>query len=264
MSSGFSILISAIGLLLWTGCATCKVSPKPAREFNISKDAFAFRNELYWEYGYDTNHFWRPHKRQPPPAYALHCFPMARAARCFFYHARFDASLPEIPEPEYKQLVRKIIFRASICPSAPSDRIVIPGFSNLFEFSRKHESLLKTNCGSAARSYFQRGNWRMVFPFTRGNQSKTADSLIRELSEHRLPIVHLVDFPRQRINHSVLIYEVETRPREIVFRFYDPNNPSAPGNLTFSNAITRFSLPQSNYFPGGMVNVYEIEKNFWK
>ena len=56
-----------------------------------TRDAFAFPNELVWEYHFDAAAGQtRSVRRQPPPRYALRCFVLVRAARKFFYHARFD------------------------------------------------------------------------------------------------------------------------------------------------------------------------------
>jgi hypothetical protein len=262
-----SILLSFVfaALLLFAGgCATCDSRDSAVRQFNPKTDGFSFPNELYWEYGYDTNQVWRAHKRQPPPIYALHCFPMVRAARCFLYHARFDPALPRTTDDSYVSRIREIIGRGSRCPSAPENKVIIPGFHDLFEFSSAYEPLLKANCGSAAQSYLQRGNLRMVFPFTRGNQRHTAEALSTNVKNKRFPIVHLVDFPKQKINHFVLVHDLQERPDGLVFLCYDPNSPSGSMELTFDPLGSRFLLPRNNYFPGGRVNVYEVEKNLWK
>ena len=51
------------------------------------------------------------------------------------------------------------------------------GVADLRAFSQAHERLLKDECGSTLESYFQRGHWRMIMPFSRRNQQGFADKL---------------------------------------------------------------------------------------
>jgi hypothetical protein len=122
--------------------------------------------------------------------------------------------------------------------------------------------LLKDECGGAWRSYFQRGNWRMVFPFSRSMQEETAEQLAERLREGRLLVVHLVRFPQQTINHAMLLFDVSETEIAIAFQAYDPNQPGGAVPLTFDRASQTFSLPASNYFHGGRVDVYEIYRSW--
>ena len=121
---------------------------------------------------------------------------------------------------------------------------------------------LKAECGGAWQSYFQRGNWRMVFPFSRASQKKTAGRLLDDLKDNRPPVVHVVRFPQLTVNHAVLVFDAQEAKDKILFSFYDPNQPDCPHTLTFDRASKNFVFPASNYFPGGRVDVYEIYRGW--
>jgi hypothetical protein len=108
------------------------------------------------------------------------------------------------------------------------------------------------------RSYFQRGNWRMIFPFSRGQQEKMARQLVESIRRRRPPVVHVVDFPGLHINHAVMLFDAREGETEIEFSVYDPNDASKPARLKFERAKRRFYFPASFYYAGGRVDVYEI------
>jgi hypothetical protein len=240
-------------LLVAAGCATPSVSPP--RPFNFQTDTFSYSNQLVWEYRLDpVTGKTIASKREPPPTYAHHCFVVVRAARQFFDHARFDPTLPGATN--YLALIRKVLARSPRKGSRESEKIVIPGYANLREFSRDHALLLQRECGGAWQSYFQRGHWRIIFPFTRAHQQRTAQALSDNLDRNRPQIVHVVRFPSLAINHALLLYDAEDQNR---FLAYDPNNADTPVPLTFDPALKRFSMPPNFYFPkGGRVDVYPI------
>ena len=223
----------------------------------------SYANELSWEYFYDAQGKWRSKQRQPAPEYTQHCFVVSRAARQFFLHARFDATLPKIRSSEYEHLAHEVLHRNFAKPSAPSERVVIPGYSDLRSFSRDHEALLKEEAGGAWHSYFQRGHWRIMLPFSATNQEKMAAALVEKINNNGAPIVHLVRFPQLTINHAAVLFAVEDTAQEIRFSMYDPNYPDKPAILTFDRQKKYFVLPANTYFPGGRVNVYEIYKSFF-
>jgi hypothetical protein len=250
-------------LFLLSGCATCKRAVGESKRFNVSEDGFAFANELKWEYGFDERGVWRGHKQDPPPSYALHCFPMARAARAFFYHARFEAEEPRASAREYGEMIRKVLGRGSRCPSGAQEKIVIPGYKNLFEFSRGEEAVLKSECGGGWRSFLQRGNWRMVFPFTRKGQARVAEQLKKELDHGLTPIAHVMTFPSRTVNHFVVMIGAEGTQEGVLYRCYDPNAPGVELSLVYNSEKGTFVMPVTRYFPGGEVRVYEVEKDLF-
>jgi hypothetical protein len=237
------------------GCATCR-NPTD-RPFVVGRDSFAYANELVWEYAMD--------KDNPPPSsdsrYVHHCFPMARAAREFFNHAQFAPDLPETNATTYAALIRGVTRRDSRCVSPSQEKIIIPGFSSLQEFSRVHPDLLKNNGGGAWLSYVQRGNWRMIFPLTRRQQERTSARLLDKIMQGQLPIVHLYQFPKISINHAVLLHAAEEKDGSIHFLGYDPNIPTRPVELRFDKRTRTFLFERNHYFAGGAVKLYEVYRD---
>ena len=242
--------------VLVSGCATSK--PVTQRHFVFPGDTFAYANELVWEYHFDANGKRLVTRREPAPEYKLHCFVVARTARQFFANARFMPSQPKADEETYRQLVRRVARLNPRKPSSDAEKIIIPGYSNLRVFSGAHENLLKAECGGAWQSYLQRGNWRMIFPFTRGGQKSVAEGLLASLKRNWPPLVHVVNFPKLAINHALLVFDAKETESEIRFTAYDPNDMSQPITITFNRAQRRFLFPQTKYFAGGQVNLYEI------
>jgi hypothetical protein len=246
-------------LLLAVGCATAHREPGTfSRPFEFGHDTFAYSNELFWVYDVHpetgkTFHHWR----EPSPDYAQHCYVVSRSARQFFQHAHFDPTLPATDEPTYRRLVQRVI---SLDPRHEfgTNKIVIPGFTNLHDFSYVFEDLLKAECGSMWQSYFQRGHWRMLLHFSEHHQRRTARELVESIRHNRPPLVHLAHFPRLQINHAILLYEARDTPEGWDFTVYDPNSSTQPAHLFFREAEGRFYFPPQSYFPGGIVDVYEI------
>jgi hypothetical protein len=246
-------------LLGLTACSTPRsTTPANTRPFNFQTDTFAYANELIWEYYYDQEGEWRHSRNEADPDYTHHCFVVARSARQFFQHARFDPSLPQVEEEEYRKLIRQVIALDPARETPDSGRIVIPGSANLREFSTAHEALLKKTCGSPMQSYFQRGHWRMIFPFSKRGQEAEAEALAAAIRNNRPPLVHVSTFPSLRINHALLLYAVTEGADVIEFTVYDPNQPEAPATLTYDRGARRFSFPSNDYWRGGKLNVYEV------
>jgi hypothetical protein len=241
---------------------TAKEVCRAPRRFDFMRDSFAFINELVWAYDCDTATgkmtFGR---RDPKPEYAHRCFALARVARQFFYHAQFAMNQPIETDEICRQLVRTIIARHPRILCKPEEQVIIPGFAGLREFSRAHEKLLKIECGGAWRSYFLRSHWRMIFPFSRAHQTRTAGSLAAALKQNHLPIVHLVKFPALTVNHSIVLFNVMETGRGLEFESYDPNNSERPERLTFERAAQTFFLPANSYWPGGGLNVSHISRS---
>ncbi len=256
-------------LLLWSlvfaGCATSPPAAINRAPFDFSRDTFAYANELVWEYRFDAQTGQRITKRQePPPEYSHHCFVVARAARQFFQHARFDASLPTVDATAYRRLIRQVMARSPGRDLPDTKKVVIPGYADLRAFSEGQAALLKAECGGAWQSYLQRGHWRMIMPLSRGHQERMAHQLLSSLKQNRPPVIHVVRFPQLSINHAVLLFAAQENDREITFSTYDPNEPTKPNTLTFDRASRTFVFPRNLYFAGGRVDVYEIYRgNFY-
>jgi hypothetical protein len=232
--------------------------PADSRHFDFPHDTLAYANELVWEYRFDELGKWTSRPRQPKPDYTHHCFVVARSAKQFFDHARFAPDLPAVDAETYRRLIQKVVSTSPRGTSPERKRIVIPGFANLRDFSEAYGAELKAECGGAWQSYFQRGHWRMIFPFSRRHQEKAAQELLEAVRRNRPPVVHLVRFPSLSINHAVLLFDATESSGEIRFTTYDPNAPDKPTVLTYDRSRRMFSFPTNFYFPGGRVDVYEI------
>jgi hypothetical protein len=251
---------SVLGLGLTFICGCASHSPPAnvgSRQFDFARDTLAFPNELLWEYHYDANSNWVMKAREPKPTYALHCFVVARTVRQFFENARFDAQQPVADEAAYRRLIRRVVSSSPRHPLPESEKIVIPGYSDLRAFSQDHELLLKEECGGAWQSYFQRGHWRMVFPFSRHEQAEMATQLLAHIQPGWPLIVHVVRFPQLTINHAMVIFEAKESADRIDFIAYDPNQPVQPVLITYDRATRTFLLDANKYYPGGRVDIYE-------
>ena len=251
-------LAGLVALTLLSGCAAPFSS---ARRFNFEHDTVTFENGLYSVYHRSAGGAWLHEPRQPPPEYAQHCFVVARSVRQFFQHARFDPSQPAADEAAYRRLIRRVVAIDPIRTLSDSKRVVIPGYADLRSFSRDHEPLLKRESGGTWQSYVQRGNWRMIWPFHRSGQEREVLRLLADLKVNRPPVVHLVSFT-PAINHAVLIFDAKQDDKEISFTVYDPNNTRTPGLLTYRRASRTFNFPETSYWPGGRVDVYEIYRTW--
>jgi len=233
------------------------------RRFEFARDSFAFENETYWEYHFDTGSGkTRFTPREPKPNYAHRCFVLTRAARQFLYHARFDPSLKPADATTCRRLIREVVRRNPRRRCETGKEVVFPGFANLREFSAAQEALLKAECGGAWRSYVLRSHWRMVFPISRSHQARTAESLVASLKRNVPPIVHLVKFPALTINHSMIVFSVEETGKGHEFHAYDPNNTSRSELLTFDRDTGTFSMPSNRYWAGGPLDIIEIYRSW--
>jgi len=256
------ILLLLLALLPAAGCSTRNAAATHARPFQPSADSLAFANETRWTYGHDEAGTWRAQRSAQPPTFSLRCFNMARMIRAFHLHADFQPDLEGLPPKEEALRVRELLRRNSTLPSADTARIPLPGHANLQEFSQKREAMLKQAVGGAWRSYLQRGNWRMVFPFSKRHQVNLATRLRAELERGGLPVVHVLRFPALTINHGLLVHAVADDGGRAVFQCVDPNQPGVAETLTFDPETRRFILSETPYFPGGRVDVYEIFRNW--
>ncbi|HXG47431.1 MAG TPA: hypothetical protein VNO52_07400 [Methylomirabilota bacterium] len=249
----------AVALAVMTGCASRRAIVPETRRFTFGTDTFAFTNQLVWEYRMDPATGRMTHaRREPPPDYAHHCFVLARAAAQFYTHARFEPGRPPLGQEGYRRLVRRVCSTSLRRDAPPEQAILIPGYSNLFAFSREHEALLKAECGGAWQSYCQRGHWRMVFPLSRAHQERMSRQLATQVAAGRVAVVHVVRFPSLSINHALVCYAAQQTPERIVFLTYDPNIATRPTELVYDRTERRFQLAPNHYFAGGRVDVYQV------
>ena len=254
------VRLSLLLAVVLCGCASRGARDASfARPFAFGEDNFSYANDLKWVYYKDpvTGKF-RHKDREPSPDYTHHCFPVARTVRQFFQHARFDPTLPGADEQTYRRLIRRVVKTSPRKLLKEDERIVIPGFTNLFAFSQAHEKLLKEECGGAWQSYFQRGHWRMIMPFSRDHQRKTAERFQASIRRNRPLVIHVVRFPSLTINHAIVLFDVREKDGVLEFAAYDPYDPLKPATLTFVRNERRFYFPANDYFIGGKADAYEI------
>ncbi len=257
------VALAVLFVTLLNGCATSSSAPAVnCQRFVFQQDTLAYANQLVWEYYFNANGRWTSKTRQPEPDYTHHCFVVALAARQFFQHTRFDPAQAKADKVVYRQMIHRVISQNPRQQTEESERIIIPGYANLREFSQDQEALLKAECGGAWQSYFQRGHWRMIFPFSRAHQARAAQALVKSLKQNRPPVVHLVRFPQLSINHAVVLFDVTETGTEIRFAAYDPNKPEKPALLTYDRARRTFNFPANDYFIGGRVDVYEVYRGW--
>jgi hypothetical protein len=251
-------------LALFCGCAELhfeRVSYE--RPFRFEADTLAFANELVWSYRPGRDGSWRSESREPAPGYTHECFVLARSARQFFQHARFEPAAPAPDDAALRALVRRVVATSPRVRIEEGERVVIPGYASLRELSRERGPLLQRELGGAIWSYVQRGNWRLPIPVTRRHQASTARRILEALAKNRPPILHLIRFPHVTINHAVLVFGAAESETGIRFWLYDPNTPEQPMPLDYDRATRTFLLPRNHYFEGGRVDAYEIYHRPW-
>lgn len=227
--------------------------------FDFARDTFAFSNETIWEYDVDDatgRTAWR--RREPLPEFALHCGPMARGARQFHLHARFDPTRPPPDDATLAAVLADVLARDPRVLTPADDPIVVPGYAGLRALSTARAGLVRDALGGTWRSYFQRGNWRMIFPFPPGQQRAEATRIVDALRRGETPILHVLRFPELTLNHMVLVYAVTETPEELRFETYDPNDASAPIVVRWDRGARTFVYPRTIYFGGGPVKAYAI------
>lgn len=223
-------------LLVLGGCASAPVleshPPRPASGpiLRFGVDTFAFRNDIRWKSPGKTD------------LYANYCFVMARAVTQFHRFARFAPELPRVEPDVYSDLVRQVVARAPWEDPLPSaERVVIPGYGSLHEFSAARETAVKTGLGGPFWTFVHWTNWRVVFPVTVGQQERVALETLAELDAGRMVQLLVTNLPKVELNHTVIAYDYRIyEGRFLEFIVYDPNEPEAPGWLAFDKADRRF------------------------
>jgi hypothetical protein len=245
------------------GCAS-PTAARGLRPFDFARDTLAFTNETLWEYHADPVTGRQVHsKHEPAPTFSLRCFPMSRTARQFHLHAQFEPTQARPGPAECRRRIAEVLGRSPREGSLPGKRVVIPGYAGLRELSADRMDDAKEFLGGAWQSYAQRGNWRMVFPFSRAHQAREAERFRSEIAADGTPVAHVVTFPALTINHGVLLFAVREIPIGWEFTAYDPNSPDHPLTLTFDRSERQFRMSPTHYFIGGPVNLYEVYGDAW-
>jgi hypothetical protein len=244
----------ALGVsLLWTvACSTVGAGPNrsgaaavPA--FMFGADTFGFVNDV---------RALNPDKKD---LYANYCFVLARGVRQFHTFARFDPTLPRLDGPAYQDRVRRVVARAAWEPALPpDDRIVIPGYRNLHEFSRDQEAVVKAALGPRFWTFVHWTNWRVVRPVSEGHQTRVADEIAAELDSGHLVQLLVTNWPIPELNHTVVAYAYRTTDAGVDFTVYDPNDIDRPGTITFERASGRFWATQLPFTRPGLIRAFRM------
>jgi hypothetical protein len=226
-----------VALLVTTACATPRASglagPDGARVaapgFEFARDTFTFRNEI------------RSRHPDVEDLYANYCFVLAKGLRQFLLFARFDPAGPKLAPEAYAARVRQVAAHPPWhAPLPPEDRVVIPGYANLRDFSRAEEAAIKEGLGGRFWTYVHWTNWRVTFPVTRGQQTRVAEEIVEELRDGRLVQLLITNLPKWELNHTVVAYEYRQTGANVDLSVWDPNNPEGPGVITFDTTARRF------------------------
>ena len=239
--------------LLALGCGNLRA------EFDPIQETFAFGNETLWAYGNQHRDVAHAGVETERP-YSRRCFVMSRAVIQFYQFARFDPTAPKVSEAEYAQIVRRIA-RIPVSQKRNSERILVPGFSNLQNFSKAHAALLQENLGNWWPTYFRFGNWRMGMPFPRSGQRQLAENLTRVIDSGELAALYITRF--KPLNHCLVAHHYERTGTGITFQVVDPNLPGKICFLRFDGASSSFEYEKTWYYPGGRVNVIRVYHERW-
>ena len=232
------VLLLGVALLL-SACATGPLlapafdgsAGEGARspDFAFASDTFAFPNLI------------RARHPGADDLYANYCFVLARGLRQFSQFARFDPGRPKLDRAGYRELVERVAARAPWQPALPpGERVVIPGYANLREFSQAEEAAVKEGLGSRFWTLWHWTNWRAGFVVTRAHQENVAREIVTELRAGRLVQLLVTNLPTIELNHTVVAFEARDTQRGIEFAVWDPNDPSAAGVILFDRVERRF------------------------
>lgn len=242
-------------VLLMAACARLTVErpgPRAVSEgagsgFIFERDSFAFANMI--------------RARQPDveDLYANYCFVLAKGIRQFFQFARFDPAAPKLDHDGYVARVRDIAARAPWdAARPPDDRIVIPGYANLREFSAAAEAAVKAGLGGRVWTLMHWTNWRVTLPVTGGHQERVAHEIAGELRAGRLVQLLVTNWPTPELNHTLVAFDVREEGAQIDFTVWDPNDPAAPGTVTFRGEQRRFWATRVYDTRPGVIRVFRM------
>jgi hypothetical protein len=220
--------------------------------FSFSADTFAFPNDI------------RARNPAREDLYANYCFVLARGLRQFFAFARFDPAAPRLSPAQYTERVQQIVSHRAWDPPRPlDDRVVIPGYAGLREFSRAQESAVKAGLGGRFWTWVHWTNWRVTFPVTRGHQAGVARDVMEELEAGRLVQLLVTNWPKPELNHTVVAYAYRAGPQGVVFSVWDPNNPAEPGLMTFDANQGRFHATRLYDTEPGAIRAFRMYHTWW-
>ena len=254
---GILVRWSLLGLLVFTTACAGALPPAPpavsapasvaAPGFDFARDTFAFPNAI------------RARHPETADLYANYCFVLARAVRQFFLFARFDPAQPKLDEAGYVERVRSVVAGAPWHPARPpDDRIVIPGYAGLRDFSAAEEAALKTGLGGRFWTLVHPTNWRVTFPVTRAHQEAVAREIVADLDHGRLVQLLVTNWPTPELNHTVVAFAYRPTETTLEVTVWDPNDPTEPGLITFERPARRFVATRVYDTRPGAIRVFRM------
>lgn len=244
-------LVSACASVRWSP-ATPAAEPVAVPGFVFERDTFAFANQI------------RSRNPHAPDLYANYCFVLARGLRQFFQFARFDPTQPRLDEAGYRARVRRVVAHPPWAPPlAPEDRVVIPGYPDLRSFTAAEERAVKAGLPGRFWTWVHWTNWRVVMPVTRRHQAQVAQEIVAELRQGRLVQLLVTNLPKWELNHTLVAYAARVEGADLEFVVWDPNDPSAPGRLTFQGGRGRFWATALHDTEPGPIRVFRMNYSWF-
>ena len=243
-------------VFLWIGAFTSAFAKEAP--FRFPQDTFSFSNNLYFDYRPDQSGHITAHRRNPGdiPDFSRHCFSLVRSILQFRRFAVFDPKLPKLSEEAYRERVLRLNKYAP-WSNGPGQKIVFPGYPNLYSFSAAHTLMLQKNLGLWWPSYWRVGNWRIVFPAPRSGQEQFAEWLQQRLDSGNIEAVYITRF--RPINHCLVAYRYQKeRNGDLQFFVYDVNQPGKIVHLRYHAANRSFYFDRSWYYNGGLVSAMKL------
>ena len=251
MFNRFAILCLSLSLV---ACSHLPNHKKTTPPFLFEKDRFAFANETVWNYQKETNQ--KKIVSQKP--YTRRCFVMSRATIQFWKFAQFSLHPSKLSQEELARRIRQITQIPVWKNLVSKNRVVIPGYANLYEASAAEPAIFQKNIGLGWPTYFRPGNFSIIFPPFSSQQEKLHRWLQKNLDKGTPAIVWLINFPSLSINHAVVVYKNQSEDEFTYYYVYDPNLKDHPQILQYDSTKKEFSYSKTFYFSGGKVKVRPV------
>lgn len=242
-----------LATLLSAACAgvpalgTAVRDPIRAPTFRFAEETFAFQND---------SRSLNPDKED---LYANYCFVMTRGVVQFFKFARFEPQRPVVSPQDYADLVRQVTSRSPWQdPLPPDERVVIPGYRNLHEFSRAEEAAVKAGLNARFWTLVHWTLWRVTFPVGGGHQEQVAAEVIADLRAGTPVQLLVTNFPTPELNHGVVAYDYRVVGGAVEFIVYDPNDPGRPGVISFQREPRRFWATDLHTVRPGAIRAFRM------
>ena len=224
-----------------------------AREFDPQRDAFSFSNDTVLNYEVTTDGKLRMTAKAKSDRPTHSCFLFTRSAMQFWKFARFEPRQARLSEEEYR---KRLVALFKINPwDRREERIVFPGYADVWSFSKAHENTIRDNIGNWLLTYLRVGNWRVMNPIIRWQQRSIAEKLFAHVSRGEIRAMYLSRLPH--MNHVVLVYHAEKLHGDneggMRFRVYDANFAGKSVRLDYVAKTNLFDFPKCFYWPGGAV-----------